>query len=145
MAKNINSESLELSKESGGYTSMRKFLLEIKYRGKNMFKGVAVTPTKGNVNAMMLIIIMRRSGDLKKSKKTADEGSKYISEQFIKEFVKEVGEQNAKKVIAHTVMERFRTNNLEIKQEDIVKIRDKDSLSSLSGETGQRTTQSTRD
>ena len=94
---------------------------------------------------MMMTVITRRSGDLKKSNRTAEEGSKYIAERFIKEFVDEVGEQNARKVIAHVVLERYRTDNLEIDQEDVIEIEEEESISDLSGETGVRTTQSTRD
>ena len=56
-----------------------------------------------------------------------------------------VGIEEAKHVIAESIINDHKVNNLEINKEEVLKIEEDESVSDLSGETGQRMMQTTRD
>ena len=82
-----------------------------KIEGKALFKNIVVTPTEGNKGSMMMTFITRRSGDKERNKNTAEAGEEYIRNQLVKDIVEEVGEEEARCMIAGSIMETHKINN----------------------------------
>ena len=97
--------SLEVKKKEGEeYTTMREVVMKKKIEGKALFKSIAVTPTEGNKGLMVMTFVTRRLGDKERNKNTAEAGEEYIRNQLVKDIIEEVGEEEARCIIANSIM-----------------------------------------
>ena len=94
---------------------------------------------------LMTTFITRRSGDKEKSRRTAEVGEEYIRNQLVRDMIQEVGKEEARQIIADMILNEYKTNALDINEEEVIEIEEDKSISDISGEMGQKTTQSTRD
>ena len=74
---------------------------------------------------MMMTIVTRRLGDRERKRTTAEAGEEYIRKQLVKDRVEEVGKEEARKVIADSIMNAHEINNLGINKEKSWKFKKK--------------------
>ena len=106
---------------------------------------MVVTPTEGNKEALMTTSITRRSGDKDRCRKTAEAGVDYIKNELLRDIINRVEKEEAKKIIAETIISEHKVNTLEIDEDNVINIQSNESILDVSGNTGMITTQLTRD